>query len=171
MDYYDIAFDSCNVNKDLESELGFKKIFTNKDIGILEGDYKSGIIRGSLFIDNGNGDVLSVINSNPAAVSFADLNINKDALSLMEEMDIILCMPLSIATSSYGFSRSKNLFLMKKLFRHAKKLNLRISFATLAKKESELCSSLQLIEIAKLIGADENYARESVSKTNKFVLK
>ena len=173
MDYYDIAYETCDINKDLEARLGYKRIFlTNKDVKIIDGStrYKNSEIEGSIFLNAGEDNIIGVLNASPRAVSFLDSKINKKALEQMAERKILLCLPISILTSSYGLQRSRNLYLMGKLFNYAKSMKISVSFVTLAKNNMNLCSYLQLIELAKVLGADEEYARKSISSTNKSLV-
>jgi RNase P/RNase MRP subunit p30 len=97
---------------------------------------------------------------------FKDLHINKKAMEKMKESDIALCLPTSFITCSYGLQRSRTIYLMSKLFSHAKSIRLDVSFATLAMNNMHLCSYLQLIELAKLLGSDDEYARRSIGEIN-----
>jgi RNase P/RNase MRP subunit p30 len=142
----------------------------NKEIKTAEGVYKSEQVEESMFINSDKIDILAVLNSNPKAVVFPDLKINKKALQKMQEKGIILCIPTSAITSTSGLTRSKMLYLAAKLLKYAKSIKLEVSFATLAKTNLHLCSYMQMIEIAKLIGADEEYARNSISEINKSMV-
>ncbi len=168
LDYYDIAYDTCNISKSFETALGYKRIFlASKDIKIIEGNSKGSDISGSIFIDSGRSNAISILNMSPSAIAFLDSRINKKTLEQMRERGIVLCIPVSILTNSYGLQRSRNLYMMSKLFSYAKGIKLDVSFATLAKSNAHLCSYMQLVELAKLIGADEEYARKSISVTNR----
>jgi hypothetical protein len=172
LDYYDVAYETCDINKDLERSLGFKRIFVaNKDVKIVDGGhYKGNDVEKSIFIDSGKGEIFSALNLSPAAVVFFDMKINKKALEQMKERKIALCMPISALTSSYGLQRSRSLYMMTKLLHHAKSIKLDVVFLTLAKTKTNLCSYMQLLEIAKLIGADEEYARKSMSEISKLLV-
>lgn len=111
--------------------------------------------------------MLAVIKANPSAIVFKDLHINKKVMERMKESDIALCLPTSFITCSYGLQRSRNIYLMSGLFAHAKSIKLDVSFATLAMNNMHLCSYIQLVELAKLLGSDEEYARKSLSEINK----
>jgi hypothetical protein len=172
VDYYDIAYETCEISKALENSLGYKRIFfAQKDIKVLDGGhYKHDEVENSIFINTNLDNLIGILNMSPSAIIFSDLRINKKAIEQMEERKIPLCLPLSILTSSYGLQRSKNLYFMSKLFAHARKMDVDVSFVTLSKNNTNLCSYMQLIELAKLIGADEDYARKSVSEINKSLV-
>jgi len=172
LDYYDIAYETCDINKSLETRLGYDRIFlSTKDVKILDGTrYKINEVEDSIFINTREENLIGVLNASPKAVVFADMRINKKALEQMKERKVSLCLPISNLTSSYGLQRSRSLYMMGKLFDHAKSIKLEVSFATLAKSNTNLCSYMQLIEVAKLLGADEEYARKSLSKTNKSLV-
>ena len=43
---------------------------------------------------------------------------------------------------------------------------IKVAFVSLAGSEEMLCSPVQLIELVKLLGVKEDYARSSLSETN-----
>ncbi len=102
----------------------------------------------------------------PCAVVFPDSRINKKALEQMKEREIALCIQLSQLTGSHSLQRSRNLYMASKLFDYAAGIGIEVSFATFAKSREHLCSYMQIIELAKLLGASEEYARGSLSGTN-----
>jgi hypothetical protein len=171
LDYYDVAYNTCKIDANLEKRLGLKKILlSDSDLKVMDANSK-GNIEGSIFMASGEqNNLLDILNRKPNAVAFTDLIINKKALEQMEDKGITLFMPLSIITMSYGLQRSRKIYMMKKLFTHANKIKLNASFATLAKSNIELCSYMQIVELAKLVGADEDYARKSLSEINKSLV-
>ncbi len=173
LDYYDLAYGSCNISADIEESLGYKRIFlSGKEIKIIETTQKRGEAENSIVIaESSDKDILAAIKMNPSAIVFGDMRINKRALGQMLENDIVLCIPTSTVTSFYGLQRSRSLYLMSKLFAYAKSIKLDVSFATLAKNNLNLCSYMQLIEIAKLLGASDEYARHSISEVNKSLVR
>lgn len=151
--------------------MGFRRIFVaGKEVRVVEGSYKGDDVEKSIFVDSGKGDLFAALNLSPAAIVFSDMRINKKALEQMNERKIALCMPMSSLTSSYGLQRSRSLYMMSKLLHHAKSIKLDVSFVTLAKSRTNICSYMQLLELAKLIGADEEYARRSISETNRSLV-
>lgn len=165
LDYYDIAYDSCSVDSALEKRLGYKKIFiANKDIKVIE-DTK-GNVEDNIIVNSNRLNALAVLSQSPNAVILSDLRIDKKLMEQMLEKEIAICLPMYMITGNSGMNRSKTLYMMSKLLDYAMSLELDVSFITLAKSSSNLCSYMQLIELAKLLGADEQYARKSVSEIN-----
>jgi hypothetical protein len=174
LDFYDVAFDSCNVTKALESSLGYKRIFlSKKDIDIIDGNskYEKDDIENSIFIDFGKESINSIIKMNPSAIVFANLRLDKKAMENMRENDVALCIPTSMITSTYALQRSKTLYWTSRLFKYAKSIKLNVSFATLAKSNIHLCSYIQLVELAKLLDDDEKYIKHCISETNKSLVR
>ena len=60
--------------------------------------------------------------------------------------------------------------MMGKLLDYSLGIKLEVCFATFAKSNLNLCSYMQLIELAKLLGADEDYARKSISSVTKSLV-
>lgn len=166
--YYDIVFDSCNVDEELSARLGFARVgIIPKDIGFAElgkrgaGGEKKVIASGPV------GSLISAANSGVAAIYINDAKIDKKLIAAMEDNETVLCISLSGIMELYGLKRSHLLFKACKLFSYAKKEGVDTAFVTLAKSRSGMCSYMQMIELAKLVGASEDYARHSVSEINK----
>lgn len=134
---------------------------------VLDGTYRNNEVENSIVFNNGRTNLFSILSLSPKAVVFPDSRINKKAMEQMNDRGILLCLPMSMLTGSSGINRSKTMYMMSKLLDHALSIKLEVSFVTLARSSSNLCSYLQLIELAKLIGANEEYARKSISETNK----
>ena len=172
LDYFDVAYGSCSISEILEKSLGYRKIFiANRDVKIVDGNnYRNKDIQGGIFFNTGKQNIFSILSMSPVAVAFSDLRINKKAMEQMNDKGIALCMPTSIITSSYGLQRSRNMYMAKRLLEHARKIKLDVSIVTLANNATQLCSYMQLIEIAELLGMSEECARESISRVNKSLV-
>jgi RNase P/RNase MRP subunit p30 len=106
----------------------------------------------------------------PSAIVFPDSRINKKALEQMKEREIALCIQLSNLTMSYGLQRSRNLYMASKLFDYAKGMEIDVCFASFARTNVQLCSYIQIIELARLLGADEEYAKKSLSMNGSLAI-
>ncbi|MGD0729118.1 MAG: hypothetical protein ABR981_03515 [Candidatus Micrarchaeaceae archaeon] len=127
-------------------------------------------IEDSIFINGIGTDFFQMLSANPKAIVFSDLRINKKAIEQMRDKEIILCIQTSNISNSADLQRSKILYMTSKLFDYARSMKLDISFASFARREHELCSYMQMLELAKLIGANEEYARRSISEVNKSLM-
>lgn len=133
----------------------------------MDAGQKRGELGGSIALaQSDDKDILALIKGGPGAIVFKDMHINKRAMDKMREFDIALCLPISFITCSYGLQRSRSIYLMSRLFAHARSIKLEVSFATLAMNNMHLCSYIQLMELARLLGAEEEYARRSISEIN-----
>lgn len=152
--------------------MGYKKIFiAGKDVKVVDGsNYRNRDVQGSIFVNNGRQNLFSVLSMSPIAVVFSDLRINKKAMEQMHDKGIALCFPVSMITVPYGLQRSRNMYMAKRLLDHARKVSLDVSVVTLARSASHLCSYMQLVETARLIGMEEKRARESISRVNKSLV-
>lgn len=172
LDYYDIAYETCDIDGALERRLGYNKIFiANKDIKIVDGNSYSGkSVEDSIFISSPKANILAVLKMSPKAVVFPDSRIDRKVMKSVAERGVMLCMPLSNIMTSYGLKRSRSLYMMSKLFDYARSKKIEVSFVTLARSNNHLCSYMQLAELAKLIGADDAYARRSIGETNRSLV-
>jgi RNase P/RNase MRP subunit p30 len=168
--YYDIALQSCSVGPGLESSLGFKRIFlAGKDVALLsarkKGSFSSAIVSGT------NKKLLTEASRGGAgALIIEDMRIDKSLIDTMAKKRTVLCIPANAITSKEGMERAKAIFLMSGLFGYAKGRGVHVGFVSLAPSGAGLCSSMQLIEFARLIGAEEQYARYSISTVNKEIV-
>ncbi len=171
LDFYDIVSETCTFDENLAKRLGFKKIFTlNKEIRALgHGHENIKDTENSIAFGKDKNQLLSLVKHGVTAVAINDSYIDKKLMETIKNEKCILCMPMSVITASYGIERSRNIYKMGKLFTYARKKGIEICFASIAGGPSGLNSYMQLIELAKLIGADEKYARHSLSEITKSI--
>ena len=170
MPYYDIVFEGCSADGNAARKLGFAKIgVIPEDISFVELE-RSGMKDRGCIVSGPSGSLISAAAGGVAGIYIPDYNIDKRLIRTMADNRTVLCISLSDPMRLYGLRRSRLLFKMGKLFSYAKKEKVPVSFITMARSDSMMCSYMQIIEIAKLVGADEDYARESVGVTNKALL-
>lgn len=152
--------------------MGYKRIFVaGKEVRIIDGNgRKNREVRNCIFVNAKESNLFSILGMSPKAVAFFDSRINKKAIEQIKDRGITLCLPLSFITESSELQRSRRLYMMGRLFGHARKMGVDVSFVTLARSNEHLCSYIQLIELAKLIGAEESYARDSISRVNRSLV-
>ena len=144
--FYDIAY--FDVDKGLTKLLGYKKIYRiGKDVTLNEeGDY---IIADAQMLHR-----FKLSNIIGVRVS----KVDKASFQKIKENDKLLIIDISNLLSSEDFIREYN--TAKNILRNAIKIGLRVSLASFAKDEAHLVSALQMLEIAKFLGADEDKAKE-----------
>ncbi len=172
MDYYDIVMDSCSIDEKLSQRLGYKKIFSmGKDIKLANlNDPKVRGASAGIIMGEDKNKLLTFARGDVKAVIVTDFRIDKKLMAHMAENDIVLCIPVSAITFNYGLSRSRAIYMLNTLFTYARKSDIEVSFITQASSEMYLASEMQLIELAMLVGADEKYARHSISEVNKGLM-
>lgn len=168
MDFYDFA-DISTMDKSVEDKLGFKRIFlANRDSKLINVDNeKEHITRDSVCMGLNKKRLVTASVQGAKAIIITDSRINRELMEHISRGNIVLCMPLSNITSTNGLNRTKRIYMMSKLLNHARKNKIDVSFISMARSNEQLLSYAQLIELAKLIGADEQYARNSLSIINK----
>lgn len=170
MDFYDLASEGCTFDDAFARRLGFKKVFTiNKDIKAVGHGSEANTAQNAIAFGKDKAQLFSLVRHGASFVAITDSYIDKKLMQGIKENKCILCMPMSIITASYGLERSRNAYRMKKLFEHARKMGIEVAFVSMAKTKEYMNSYMQLIELAKLIGADERYARYSISEINKRI--
>ena len=172
MDFYDIVMPSCEFEDSFAKRLGFKSIFKcASDIGLVDVDKKPSFPEGSFIaIGSNKNNLIAAARAGAAAVVVSDSRIDRKLMMELREQRTPLVVPTTLITASYNLERPKRLYMISKLYSHAKKLGLDIGFASMAESKANMCSCIQIIELAKLIGADENQARHGVSAVNKSIV-
>ncbi len=171
MDFYDIVSATCTFDDAFAKRLGFKKVFIiNKDIPAAGhgGENKKGL-HGSIAFGKEASQLMSLVKNGASAVAITDSYIDKKLLETMADNKCVLCMPMSIITSSYGIERSRNVYRMSKLFAYARKKGIEVCFVSMAKTPEHMNSYMQLMELAKLVGADEKYAKQEMGRIEKWL--
>jgi hypothetical protein len=165
--YYDIVFSSCNIDGSLVSRLGFSKIGVIPDsIAFLDLE-KQGVGKERKVIASGPaGKLISAANMGVAAVYLKGMEADKKLMASLADNGVALCISLSDITENDGLRRSHTIFKAGRLLSSARKNGVDIAFVTLARSRSSMCSYMQIVELAKLIGAEESYARKSISEVN-----
>lgn len=172
MNFYDIVSETCQVDGAMEKKLGFKKIFTiNKDIrAVGRGDENRKLTERCIAFGRAKEQLLALAKNGASAVAITDSYIDRKLMEVIRENNCVLCMPMSTITASYGVERARNIYRMSRLYRDARKRGIEVCFASMAKTRLNLNSYMQLIELAKLLGADERYARYSISEITKSMV-
>jgi hypothetical protein len=168
--YYDIVSEGCDFSEDFQKRLGFSKVFSaGKDIGIYDADKKAGDCDGCIAYGSNASNMIHMVRSGAKAIMLKDFKIEKKLLEIAIENGCVLLVPFNGIISSYGFERSRNLFKASKFLSYATKKDAKISFISMASSKMGMCSYMQLVELAKMLGASEEEARDGISKTTKSV--
>ncbi len=171
MNFYDIVSETCTFDADFAKRLGFKQIFKlRKEIRPVGHGYEQEkIVDNSMAFGRDKNQLISLVKNGATAVAITDSYIDKKLMDTIKQESCILCIPTCIITASYGVERSRNIYKMSRLFAYAKKQGIDVCFASIATSKAHVNSYMQLIELAKLIGADEKYARYSISEITKSI--
>ncbi|MCL5429894.1 MAG: hypothetical protein M1504_00265 [Candidatus Marsarchaeota archaeon] len=173
MDFYDIVSETCAFDESLAKRLGFKKIAViNKDITAFGHGKQNTGKRNANTIAFGKDEqeIANLVRGGANAVAMTGFHIDKKLMELIRDRNCVLCLPMTAITASYGIERSRNIYRIRKLFSYARSNGIEVSFASMAKTKRYLNSYVQLIELAKLVGADERYARHSIGEINKYLV-
>ncbi len=169
MECYDLVSETCEFDEQFAKRLGFKKIFAiNKDIKAVGHGSESSNVDGIAF-GKDKAQLFALVRHGARFIAITDSYIDKKLMHGIKENKTVLCMPMSIITASYGPERARNTYRMKKLFDAARKMGIEVAFVSMAKTKDYMNSYMQLIELARLVGADERYARYSIGEVNKKI--
>lgn len=160
MAYYDLVKMEA-VERKTASILGYKKIFLKNEIPIVNGPESNG----KCIVMNGEPGMLSraLRRSNVIGIIIRDNELIRQAVEEAAENGKLLVFPIRDITCTDTRTRMRNLYRMRGLMAFATHSKAKISLVTLAEDESELLSTIQMLEIAKFLGAKEDHAREMLS--------
>ena len=100
----------------------------------------------------------------------SDSRIDRKLLATMKDKGVPLCIGFNRILESTGTRRSSSIYMTSKLAACAIKMGIRTAFVSMAGSEEMLCSPVQLIALAKLLGVKEDYARSAISATNEALI-
>ena len=149
--FYDIAY--FDVDKGLTKLLGYKRIYCiGKDVTLNEdGDY---IIADAQLLHRFKlSNIIGVRAS----------KVDKALFQKIKESDKPIIIDTSNLLSGGDFIKEYN--GAKNILRNAIKMGLSVSLASFAKDEAHLVSALQMLEIAKFLGAGEERAKEMLGNS------
>lgn len=155
MKYYDLVFDSCKTTPAFEKKLGFDKIFIlNKPCR----DFP---------MSSNKAELMKSVKDGTPAMVVSDFSIDRKLMAKVADSETVLCIPFGAILSKTGFERSRLLYKAASLVKYAHSKRIEVSFASLAESNLFMNSAIQLIGLAKLTGATDLQARQSLSVTNK----
>ena len=163
MDFYDLAYADA-LNGAAAQPLGFKTIFAaDREVKIARDPAKS---PGCVYIGQGEG-AERASKAGAIAVVPEDYRLEPKAAAQMLDRDTILGISTYPLMSTNGIKRSKRIHFAGRMFALAEKKGIDVAFITVARSELYLCSAMQLIVLAGMIGANEDQARDSIARVNK----
>lgn len=171
MDFYDIVAETCGFNAQFAQRLGFKQVLTiNREVAALGHGVEPMQHAGpAIAFGRGKEQLLALVKHGAPAVAITDSYVDPELINAIADNHAVLCMPMNVVSASYGTERARNIYRMRRLFTVARKHGIEVCFISLAKTRVYMASYMQLVEFAKLIGAEERYARRSVSEINRIV--
>ena len=170
MNFYDITGVGFKIPENLHKALGFARIaIPPTDLSVVNIDTEKS--HGARVVYGSRRErLLENVRRGAIAVAITDFYVDKKLLEAMKINDTILLIPLNSITAVEGGERSRNAYRAASLIKHARSLDLRLSFATMAASADQLLSYPQMVEVARMAGADRQYARYGISSINKEII-
>ncbi len=166
MKHYDIAFGGFDINGGLAKRLGFERIFRlGSDIPYVDVDSKAVSLKTDRTFMAYGKDKTRLLKEarNGAVLSIADFFIDRKLMAIIKDLGTKLVVPMSDILEASYIERSKRIYRASHFVRFAIKSGMEVYFASMAKSALYLNSRAQLLELAKALTADEDYARRSMS--------
>lgn len=147
-----------------EKVLGFDRIFiSEKDIDISSNRSKIGL--------SSDKNIIRIVRSGGIGVIFDNYRIEGRLIAEMKANDSVAYIPLYKITESYRLYRSREIYKASKLIKYLKRKRINIGFITFSESVEGMCSYIQIMELAKLIGADEDMAKKGISEINEKLIR
>ncbi len=157
MKYYDIVLGQCEFDDAFAKRLGFERVF--------RADGKTGLSIGSE-----KGQLLKAIQRGAVAIAITDFSVDREVMAKASDSETMLCVPIAPLARTKGLEQARLLHRAAELLKYAYKKRIEVSFASLADSRLLMESRMQLIEVAKMLGATEERARSGVSEANMKII-
>ncbi len=142
---------------ELAKRLGYSRIFTSSDISIA----RKQSVRKCIFIGSEKGRLDHAIrDSSVIGIVLEDSIESKSVIEHAASEGKPIFLIATHLTSAATQARLRSIYRMRRLFGFARHARASIGIISLASEPAELLSSMQMLEIAKMLGADEPYAKE-----------
>ena len=166
MEFYDVA--EMNVNNDLSSRLGYTKIFGPGDI-IEIGDKQKRSDSVWIFRGNNMGEISRAIKGRAIGIVMDSFTVEKSIIEEAAGYGKIICIDAGGLCKGERPQIRKKTIAAKRIFLYAMKARAEISLVTLAKQKEGLLSSMQLLALSSLLGADPERGRRMASALGRFL--
>lgn len=163
MRYFDIT--EMSVDEQLLKTLGFKGIF---QLGNEVGRFPSGKGKSVAFMSDREAFSRAARSRETLAIVADALPLQKKYLELMREGEKMLIFPVGALTALNSSQLVRGIAQLRAAFSTAKQARVKSAVATLAKTSDYLLSSMQLIEIARLLGNSDEEAKAAVQRLEAF---
>jgi len=165
LDFNDIIYSSCDADAAFTHRLGFKHMLVlGKDVELRDIDRdKNTNAAGCIAIGSNKPRLEGAVKSGAHAIGITDYRIDRKLMQTMKEREVALLVSFAGIKELGGNSRQRALYMMAKLVQKAVKMGIEVHFASMARSKLQMFSTMQLIEMAKLVGVDEAAAKAGLS--------
>lgn len=163
MQYFDVTSLPEPVDAPLSRRLGFRKMFnTGSEIDVLEFDDEQ---KRPFLVSTKNPSLFYKLIKSGKAIGFLvdDPDSAQRFISKIKDDEKLVVFNANYIVSPET-NRQSRVYKMRKIFRIAHNVRLKTAMVSLAKNQNYLLSSMQMVEIAKLITRDEKSARQMLSQ-------
>ncbi len=163
MQYFDITSLHEPVDASLAKRLGFKKIFNiGSEIDLLEFDDEQ---KRPFIVNTQNPSLFHKLLGSSKAIGLLadDPDSIQKLIPKIKDSDKLIVFNANYLISP-EMNRQSRIYKTRKIFRIAHNMKLKTAMVSLAKGPNYLLSSLQMVEVAKLITRDEKSAKQMLSQ-------
>lgn len=159
--YFDFA--NIKIDEALQKRLGYKKVFGPGEIGI-RGEPVFGEQRKFIIKSAEPGKLIRAMkDKSTLGIIIEDNTIIKKVIEEAGKNEKSVFLVVSGLTAVEKNSRIRNMNRMRTLFKFSRRTKTEVGLITCAADPSLLLSSLQMIEIGRAIGADEETSKKMLT--------
>ncbi len=164
--FYDLVGAGCSFSRDFASVLGFARVFAvGSDISMVS-DSKDALAQRYIASGSNHSRLSYHAKHGAAALVVESLEAETGMLDSMRDSGCAMVIPLGTIVGTAGCARYRSIRNATKLFSACRKFDIPVAFVSMARSQLFMESYMQLISLAELVGADEAYARYSLSSIN-----
>lgn len=157
MKYYDVVLEGCDFDEGFAKRLGFERVL------------RLGAGAKGLFIGKEKAALTRAV-QHGSAIAITDFSLDREVMAKAKDNDAILCVPFAPIARARGLEQARLMHRASELIKYAYRKRIEVSFASLADSRLLMDSRMQLVEMARMIGATEEQARRGVGEANRRII-
>lgn len=165
MQYCDYVRDSNALDAKTAKLLGFKKVFNSTDgISIITEPQSIGPHETNVIIEGHCGYIAKYINDKRViGMIIEDFQADRNLIEHARHKEKIIMINAGKITNSNDNYRARNLIRARELVKNALHYKIKIAISSTARNPNEVLSAGQLIELAKILGANEEQSKNMLT--------
>ncbi|MGC8479697.1 MAG: hypothetical protein ACP5M9_03450 [Candidatus Micrarchaeia archaeon] len=158
------------IDKTVTERLGFNKIYTSKDILLLEKTKQNSVLKYILISSDENEIKKAIRDEKCIGILFKENILMKKILEQLSSSEKLIFINISLLTNNRRSELPRNLSKIRTLLKNSKIYGLNTKFATFAKENYELISSSQFLSIVSFVCDEIKLTKTVLSNEKRFYI-